>query len=173
MGKITKPKINLETQPEEPSWYMVTTAYNNDEFFERNLLEGLEVRNLQDRIVDTFVPIRHAKLVVSALKDMNLTEAEENELANIKELRNFVFVKAVMDKEGEVWDYIRTRNGSAMIKTLDGVPEYTSEEAIEKLKKTSYAYATCEEDILKAFNKTEADRKEKPVRKKTTRKKRV
>ena len=57
MGKITKPVINLEGQPTEPAWYLIATNYNNEEFFERNLKEGLAIRNLEDKIVECFVPI--------------------------------------------------------------------------------------------------------------------
>ena len=42
MGKITKPVINLEGQPKEPSWYSIATVYNNEEFFEKNLKDGLK-----------------------------------------------------------------------------------------------------------------------------------
>lgn len=170
MGKITKPVINLEGQPTEPSWYLIATNYNNEEFFERNLKEGLHIRGLEDKIVECFVPIKHVKLIVSALKNMKLTEAEEDKLEQIKSLRNYVFVKAIMDEA--VWDYIRTTKGASTILAPDGIPYDTPEEKIIELKEKVCANATSVEEILEMYDKTEADIKEKPV-KKTNKRKRV
>ena len=58
MGKITKPVINLEGQPTEPSWYLIATNYNNEEFFERNLKEGLHIRNIYIYIY-IYIPYLH------------------------------------------------------------------------------------------------------------------
>lgn len=167
MGKIIKPVINLEGQPTEPSWYLIATNYNNEEFFERNLKEGLHIRGLEDKIIECFVPIKHVKLILSALKNMELTEDEEEKLEQIKSLRNYVFVKAIMDEN--VWDYIRTTKGASTILAPDGIPYDTAEEKVLELKEKVYANVTSTEEILKIYNKTEADIKEKPV-KKTTRK---
>ena len=151
MGKITKPVINLEGQPTEPSWYLIATNYNNEEFFERNLKEGLHIRNLEDKIVECFVPIKHVKLVLSALKNMSLTEEEEEKLEQIKCLRNYVYVKAIMDET--VWDYIRTTKGASTILAPDGIPFDTAESKILELKEKVCFNATCKEDILKAYGK--------------------
>lgn len=170
MGKITKPVINLEGQPTEPAWYLIATNYNNEEFFERNLKEGLAIRNLEDKIVECFVPIKHVKLVLSALKNMNLTEDEEEKLEQIKSLRNYVFVKAIMDES--VWDYIRTTKGASTILAPDGIPYYTAEEKVLELREKVCADVASTEEILKIYNKTEADIKEKPA-KKTARKRKA
>lgn len=151
MGKKVKPVIDLEGQPTEPSWYLIATNYNNEEFFERNLKEGLAIRNLEDKIVECFVPIKHVKLIASVLKKVELTEAEQEKLEQIKSLRNYVFVKAIMDET--VWDYIRTTKGASTILAPDGIPYDTPESKILELKDKVCAYATSSEDILKAFGK--------------------
>lgn len=169
MGKITKPVINLEGQPKEPSWYLIATIYNNEEFFERNLKESLHIRKLEDKIIECFVPIKHVKLILSTLKNVNLTEDELEKLERIKALRNYVFVKAIMDES--VWDYIRTTKGASTILALGGIPFYTPEEEILELKEKVCADATSKEEILKRYNKTEADIKEKPAKVSTRKKK--
>ena len=151
MGKITKPVIDLEGQPKNPSWYLVATKYNNEEFFENNLKDGLAVRNLEDKIVECFVPIKHAKLVCKALEKTNLTEEEEDYLEKIKCLRNYVYVKAIMDEA--VWDYIRKTEGVSTIMAPDGIPFDTPEFEVNKLKEKVLFDAKSNEDILKAFNK--------------------
>lgn len=151
MGKITKPVINLEGQPTEPSWYLIATNYNNEEFFERNLKDGLQIANLEDKIVECFVPVKHVKLVVSALKGMELTEEQQEKLEQIKALRNYVFVKAIMDET--VWDYIRTTKGASTILAPGGIPYDTAESKIVALKEKVCFNATCNEDIIKAFIK--------------------
>ena len=151
MGKKVKPVIDLEGQPTEPSWYLIATNYNNEEFFERNLKENLSIRNLEDKIVECFVPIKHVKLIVSALKGVELTEDEQEKLEQIKSLRNYVFVKAIMDEA--VWDYIRTTKGASTILAPDGIPYDTHESKIVELKDKVCFGASCKEDILKAFGK--------------------
>lgn len=151
MGKKTKPVIDLEGQPTEPSWYLIATNYNNEEFFERNLKESLAIRNLEDKIVECFVPIKHVKLIVSSLKGIELTEEEQEKLEQIKALRNYVFVKAIMDET--VWDYIRTTKGASTIMAPDGIPFDTPESKVLELKEKVCAYATCKDDILKAYGK--------------------
>lgn len=168
MGKISKPVINLDGQPTEPSWYLIATIYNNEETFERNLNEGIHVRGLEDKIIECFVPIKHVKLVTTALKNIELNEYEKERIEDIKTLRNYVYVKAIMDET--VWDYIRTTRGASTIIAPDGIPYDTPEHEIIKLKEKVCAYATCPEDILKAFNKTQADIKPK-VKKTRTKKK--
>ena len=151
MGKKVKPVIDLEGQPTEPSWYLIATNYNNEEFFERNLKENLSIRKLEDKIVECFVPIKHVKLVMSSLKGIELTEDEQEKLEQIKALRNYVFVKAIMDEA--VWDYIRTTKGASTILAPDGIPYDTAESKIVELKQKVCFNATCKEDILKAFGK--------------------
>lgn len=151
MGKITKPVIDLEGQPVQPSWYLVATNYNNEEFFERNLKDGLSVRGLEDKIVECFVPIKHVKLIVKALKNVELTEEEEEYIENIKCLRNYVYVKAIMDEA--VWDYIRTTKGVSTIMAPDGIPFDTPEEKVNELKEKVLYDAKSTEDILKAYNR--------------------
>lgn len=155
MGKITKPVIDLEGLPQEPSWYLVATNYNNEESFEKNLKLGLKVMGLEEYIVETFIPIKHVKTVMSALKNVELTEEDKDNLEKIKTLRNYVFVKAIMTEK--VWDYVRTTKGAVTIIAPNGIPSYTPEEKIESLKYQVCADATCEEDILKRFNKIKTD----------------
>lgn len=168
MGKISKPVINLENQPKEPSWYLIATIYNNEETFEKNLNYGLKVRGLEDKIVECFVPIKHVRTIIDALKNIELNDVEKEKLEEIKTLRNYVFVKAIMDET--VWDYIRTTKGASTIMAPDGIPYYTEESKVSELKEKVCANATSKEEILKAFNKTPADIK--PKVKKTNTKKR-
>lgn len=151
MGKITKPVIDLEGQPTHPSWYLVATNYNHEEFFEKNLHESLAVRKMEDKIFECFVPIKHVKLIDKTLKGVELSEEESDYLDKIKCLRNYVYVKAIMDES--VWDYIRTTKGVSTIMAPDGIPFDTPEADVEELKKKVLFDAKSREDILKAFNK--------------------
>ena len=58
MGKITKPVIDLEGLPEVPAWYLVATKHNYQEKYAENLEMGLEAKNMSNKIVEWFVPIK-------------------------------------------------------------------------------------------------------------------
>lgn len=128
MGKITKPIIDLEGQPTEPSWYPIVTKYNCEQSYLKQVLEGLKGKGLEEKIVDTFAPIREYTVITTTK-----TGKEKERLKKEKILPNYAFVKAVMSEE--VWDYLRTRNGASTVLVTGGIPCCISEEEIEKMKK--------------------------------------
>lgn len=127
MGKITKPVIDLEGLPDVPVWYLVATKYNNEEEYARNLEMGLEAKNMSNKIVEWFVPIKYEKIEVTNKKGVTTIKDKK-----IKILENYVYVKAVMDEF--VWDYLRTTVGAATVIAPDGRPAITLEEDIDRMK---------------------------------------
>lgn len=127
MGKITKPVIDLEGLPDVPAWYLVVTQFNKEEKYAQNLEEGLEVKNLQNKIVEWFVPIKTELVTTVDKKGNTVTKPKK-----VKILDNYVYVKAVMDES--VWDYLRTRTGASTVLAPGGIPSITPEEDINRMK---------------------------------------
>lgn len=127
MGKITKPVIDLEGLPDVPVWYLVATKYNNEQEYARNLEMGLEAKNMSNKIVEWFVPIKYEQVEVTNKKGVTTIKEKK-----VKILENYVYVKAIMDEF--VWDYLRTTIGAATVIAPDGRPAITSEEDINRMK---------------------------------------
>lgn len=127
MGKITKPVIDLEGLPEVPAWYLVATKYNYQEEYAKNLEMGLEAKNMSNKIVEWFVPIKYEK--VETVNKKGVVSFKDKK---VKILENYVYVKAVMDEF--VWDYLRTTVGAATVIAPDGRPAITLEEDVNRMK---------------------------------------
>ena len=127
MGKITKPVIDLEGLPEVPAWYLVATKYNYQEEYAKNLAMGLEAKNMTNKIVEWFVPIKYEQVEVTNKKGVTTLKEKK-----VKVLENYVYVKAVMDEF--VWDYLRTTVGAATVIAPDGRPAITLEEDVNRMK---------------------------------------
>lgn len=127
MGKITKPVIDLEGLPDVPAWYLVATKYNYQEEYAKNLEMGLEAKNMSNKIVEWFVPIKYEK--VETVNKKGVVSYKDKK---VKILENYVYVKAVMDEF--VWDYLRTTVGAATVIAPDGRPAITLEEDVNRMK---------------------------------------
>ena len=127
MGKITKPVIDLEGLPEVPAWYLVATKHNYQEKYAENLEMGLEAKNMSNKIVEWFVPIKEEEVETVNEKGVTTVKTKKTKI-----LENYVYVKAVMDEF--VWDYLRTTVGAAAVIAPGGRPAITTEEDIDRMK---------------------------------------
>lgn len=127
MGKITKPIIDLEGLPEVPAWYLVATKFNHEEKYAENLALGLEAKNLTEKIVEWFVPIKVEEIETTNKKGETVIKSKK-----VKILDNYVYVKAVMDES--VWDYLRTTAGASTVLAPGGIPSVTPDADVERMK---------------------------------------
>ena len=119
--------IDLSQVKQEFVWYAVVTQFNHEESFVRNVVEGASGTFLQDYIQQCYIPIKYTKEKVEQ-KDGTL----KDKVHKVKGCySNYVFVKCIMTSE--VWNFLRTRSGAAVILSTGGYPTEISPEEIEKI----------------------------------------
>lgn len=121
--------IDLSQVRQDFIWYAVVTQFNHEESFVRNVVEGASGTFLQDYIQQCYIPIKYIKEKV-VQKDGTL----KDKIHKVKGCySNYVFVKCIMTSE--VWNFLRTRSGAAVILSTGGYPTEISPEEIEKIHK--------------------------------------
>lgn len=119
--------IDLSQVKQEFVWYAVVTQFNHEESFVRNVVEGASGTFLQDYIQQCYIPIKYTKEKVKQ-KDGTW----KDKVHKVKGCySNYVFVKCIMTSD--VWNFLRTRSGAAVILSTGGYPTEISPEEIEKI----------------------------------------
>ena len=121
--------IDLSQVKKEYVWYAVVTQFNHEESFVRNVVEGASGTFLQDYIKQCYIPIKYTKEKI-VQKDGML----KDKIHKVKGCySNYVFIKCIMTSE--VWNFLRTRSGAAVILSTGGYPTEISPEEIKKIRK--------------------------------------
>lgn len=141
--------IDLSQVKDEYIWYAVVTQFNHEESFVRNVVEGASGTFLQDYIKECYIPIKYTKEKV-VQKDGTL----KDKIHKVKGCySNYVFVKCIMNSE--VWNFLRTRSGAAVILSTGGYPTEISQEGIDKIRKQQTPEGFGKEELTEIMKKVD------------------
>lgn len=130
MGKkFISISVNLNGLQDKHRWYTVTTLYNYEEAFAKDLIESINATDvvLRNKIEDVYVPIKETVTQVTDKKGKVNSKVKKEKL-----YPNYVFVKVIMDEE--VWFHLNHTKGCSTVLAHAGSPIPISEQEIDKIK---------------------------------------
>ena len=137
--------VDLTNVPRDYCWYSITTLFNSEESYIRNLKDVISGNGLDNYVKEYFVPIQY-------VKDTRTNKIRKNKGPYAR----YVFVKCIMTSR--IWNILRTTKGVAVVLTTSGVPTCVSDEEINRIRNqyqpqglTHEEYAPIREELRREY----------------------
>jgi len=123
--------VDLSCVKRDYAWYTVTTLFNCEESYIRNLKESVDGLGLAPYIKECYIPMQYVK--------------KDGKIRKLKgDFSRYVFVKCILT--AKVWNLLRTTSGAAVVLTTSGIPTEVSEEEIRTIRQENAPVGLSEEE---------------------------
>ena len=124
--------VDLSLVKRDYAWYTVTTLFNCEESYVRNLKDAVRGHDLSQYMKEYYIPIQYEK-------------TEDGKVRKRKgDFSRYVFVKCILTSK--VWNVLRTTAGAAVVLTTGGVPVEISDEEIQEIRRQTAPIGFTEEE---------------------------
>lgn len=111
--------VDLSSVKRDYAWYTVTTLFNCEESYIRNLKESIDGLGIAPYFKECYIPIQYVK--------------KDGKVKKLKgDFSRYVFVKCILT--AKVWNLLRTTSGAAVVLTTGGVPVEVSDREIDSIR---------------------------------------